>query len=788
MIRRIHAYIFETLTPINVMANLLSRRKVAHCWQKPSKWGKLNQHSYDDPAFRGHIRGGGGYAVICNFGNLVCLDLDDLERLLELGARLDLLPQTLTVKTGRTDGKGRHFYFYCQDLKQKYIFNDPEIVKPDKNGKMKPIQLGSLQAGWSYVVGPGSLHPNGQIYEIIVDAPIATISGDLFWQVMGSIPRKQEKSKDRIARIKRAAKKSEAMNVDLQDHKNISSCVPVESVIELWENETRQKLEIESRDGPTIIASHPFHGSDSGHNFHLNIEKNVWTCFREARPGGEPGGSGGSGLELYAIYRGFLKCEECLPGCLYGKRFWEVVESAIEDGFEIPDEILDRYRGNQTRTTNFEIIPSRKELVTLPDDLPAEKAVVVKGPPRIGKTHWAMGQLLKWGSGTYLTHNYAIIDHALEIFRDLGGKGAVLVEGKNREGLCRCDQPLCESCKLKPDETKKIAGHVGYFELQAIANKLLQKHPILTKRDIPLDVCPYYCLRLAIEDAKYVFTVVHNIDRINVSNRKNVVIDEDTTLDYFYPSSPAIARIKRVVNHHDVRIYLNDIMNDISGLTEVIESKQHKMKRDKELLKVFQKIKDINDALLDARSKQDPVDEISDKIGAIVLQGYQEKSEDEILDILASLDGYYHPSHAQEDDVVDLREVVTAVLHPYKERPAHLINSGNGYKTVHLIGDAHNPLINTDWISSSHKIVIIGATKAEYFARRIDDKPFVIEISKFKYARNFAVIPIDQDDQKIKEKCIPTTTEEAPENSHAHIRDCRFNHRSTSHCFCWIQE
>ena len=94
-------------------ANLRAQRKVAICWQKPSKWGKLNQHSYDDPGFRGHLRGGGGYAVICNFGNLICLDLDDWERLLELGAKLDLFPETLTVKTGRKDGKGRHVYFYC---------------------------------------------------------------------------------------------------------------------------------------------------------------------------------------------------------------------------------------------------------------------------------------------------------------------------------------------------------------------------------------------------------------------------------------------------------------------------------------------------------------------------------------------------------------------------------------------------------------------------------------------------------------------------------------------------
>ena len=738
--------------PDKRVANLLSRRKVAHCWQKPSKWGKLNQHSYDDPAFRGHIRGGGGYAVICNFGNHVCLDLDDLERLLGLGARLDLLPQTPTVKTGRPDGKGRHFYFYCQDLKQKYIFNDPELVKPDKNDKMKPIQLGSLQAGWSYVVGPGSLHPNGQIYEIIVDAPIATISGNLFWQVVGSIPRKQEKSKDRTARVQRAAKKSEAMNVDLQDHKNISSCVPVESVIELWENETGQKLEIESRDGPTIIASHPFHGSDSGHNFHLNIEKNVWTCFREARPGGEPGGSGGSGLELYAIYRGFLKCEECLPGCLYGKRFWEVVESAIEDGFEIPTEVLERYSlGNEPHIVQAEIVTRRTQYDAPPEKPPEGKVSVVKGPPRDGKSHWAIQQLIKSGSGTYITNRYSIIDHVTKIFRELGGKKAIVVEGKNREGMCRKTSPDCEHCELKPNEHGMEEGQVGYFQLSEAARKLVHQHDVLTKSGIPQEYCPYFALRFSSEFAEYVFTVVNNINNINISNRKFIVIDEDPTFDYFFAPSVEIARIKKAPDELHIKNNLTKyVVDDVKRIQELINNKQRKISEDLVLLDTFARVLALNDVLRKVKEGSMDKDQIENEIKQVVLRGFTERGSEQILSILATLDKYYRTPPYRSEEAVDLRSLITALLMPYKERVFHRPKAGNGYLAYFIIGDARQPLMNRDWVDKSENIILIGATMAEFFASKIDPDPEVINITKFKYAKNYIVIPIERDDLKEK--------------------------------------
>jgi hypothetical protein len=129
-----------------------------------------------------------------------------------------------------------------------------------------------------------------------------------------------------------------------------------------------------------------------------------------------------------------------------------------------------------------------------------------------------------------------------------------------------------------------------------------------------------------------------------------------------------------------------------------------------------------------------------------VLRDHKAQSQTEILGIITALDNYYHPSGGSDD--IDLRQVVTALLKPYAELPIHTPTTGNGYRSMYLIGDARLPLMDMDWVHNSEKIVIIGATLAELFASKIDDHPTVINIRKFKYAQNYVVIPIEHDDQK----------------------------------------
>ena len=153
-----------------------------------------------------------------------------------------------------------------------------------------PLHLGELQAMGQQVVGPNSIHPNGNHYEIIKDVAIAAITkGDLL-QILA--PLKQvataEAEQAKTARRRRSGGSS------------ISDSIPIESIC--WPKD------IKERAGAEVRGSHPLHGSDSGNNFAVNTAKNCWHCFRHK--------SGGGPLEWIAVQKGIIRCEDAKPGCL----------------------------------------------------------------------------------------------------------------------------------------------------------------------------------------------------------------------------------------------------------------------------------------------------------------------------------------------------------------------------------------------------------------------------------------------------------------------------------------
>ena len=68
------------------------------------------------------------------------------------------------------------------------------------------------------------------------------------------------------------------------------------------------------------LGQHPIHGAQTGHNFSLNINKNVWRCFNHY--------SGGGVLNWIAVQEGIIDCIEAQPGFLRGEKFKKTVEIA----------------------------------------------------------------------------------------------------------------------------------------------------------------------------------------------------------------------------------------------------------------------------------------------------------------------------------------------------------------------------------------------------------------------------------------------------------------------------
>ena len=120
-------------------------------------WNRSANYKYNDQKLLKHIENGGNYSVCGGFGNLVIIDFDNEAIENEIG---NILPSTFTVRSGR----GRKHFYYITDI--------PENLKAVGENK---DTYADIQGAGKCVVGAGSIHPNGNRYEVIDDSPIGEI-------------------------------------------------------------------------------------------------------------------------------------------------------------------------------------------------------------------------------------------------------------------------------------------------------------------------------------------------------------------------------------------------------------------------------------------------------------------------------------------------------------------------------------------------------------------------------------------------------------------------------------
>ena len=100
------------------------------------------------------------YAIACGPSGLLVIDEDELDALATFAAdRGVTVPVTYTVRTGR----GRHHYFRAPDA----------VPLGNTEGTLKGHGL-NVRGNGGYVLGPGSTHPSGAVYEVEVNAPVAS--------------------------------------------------------------------------------------------------------------------------------------------------------------------------------------------------------------------------------------------------------------------------------------------------------------------------------------------------------------------------------------------------------------------------------------------------------------------------------------------------------------------------------------------------------------------------------------------------------------------------------------
>jgi hypothetical protein len=647
---------------------------------KQRKWTTEKNYNFNEPILVGHIRGGGNYGIATGFGWLQCFDADQCGRLEELGI-LQKLPRTFTVKTGRQSSEGRHYWYKIEGMQKRLIFHDKELKNPEKEDEF--LELGSVQSKGNYAIGPNCIHYSGNRYEIIDDSEIATLKYDDLLEILK--PTRLKKKDDRPKDIR-----YERNGCNQHSHQEVD----IERIG--W-----PKGNVENANGGTeFIGTHPFHDSKFGRNFSINPSKGVWHCFRHD--------SGGGWVELLAVKEGIISCEQAGKGCLTKKQYREVFQKAEEMGL-IEEKIID--------APIKEVLMNRKELVAIPRRAPEGEMVVIRAPPRTGKSHSACQWLADAGSGNYITHNHAIVEHEIKIAKELRMRGVVWIIGMNQPGACvHSGERKCGECALKH-------GKDNHFELISAAIKLLKEKEVLTARDIPKNYCPYYILKIAEKHANYCFTVVNNIN--NIIPRKLTIIDEEPTLNHFYATSLEVATIKTRAGESASKNFLAKSAQIQKELDQILNH------RKKPALKEYaQKIQDISKIIDNGIDEGLSVGDIADEI------------EDSLIQFAPKHREVRDEGEHEEGEDLGIETCVRCIGNLYKENPINVISKPGGYQSIYILGDERKPAFAMDWLQKTEKIIIIGATKAELFANEFGGREIIIP--DFIYDDRFTLIGVEK--------------------------------------------
>ena len=285
---------------------------------KDKKWQKEGGNNFNFEEIQKWTDAGGNYGIACGFGNILVIDADDKEfrELLEKE-----FPDTFTVLSG--SHVGIHKYFYCEDgIKPFPIQRMTAAIEGGAIRKKLDKKFGEIKSAGTQAVCPGSLHESGNRYEVLVDKPIAAITKEQINNIVNKILGKELA----IPAEKKFSFKKENLKINgrITDIINISGF-----------RITREGYQ----------GSNPFHGSETGQNFCVNIFTNTFYCFRCREGGGI--------LQAVALAEGLINCGEKLRG----DDFKKAVSVAREKyGVSIPemdyDNMLSEFEKGRKETVS----------------------------------------------------------------------------------------------------------------------------------------------------------------------------------------------------------------------------------------------------------------------------------------------------------------------------------------------------------------------------------------------------------------------------------------------------
>jgi hypothetical protein len=229
-----------------------------------------------------------GVGIHLGRSNVWVLDIDGpvgYKNLKELTDTYGELPETRTVKSGRLDG-GVQYYWDATDLDIHSGVLRPNIDIKGNHGN-------------ALVVVPPTLHKSGNRYSYLLYIPPVAAPD---WLV------------DEILKLQNKTPHAPIPST-------INSFIP-----SITEDYGLDCMVIGAPTNPKTSANgyqggHPFHGSETGTNFAIDVSRNIWYCFRHH--------TAGDAADLMAVKHGLILCEDVKSGCL--KPIMDKVIDAIEN-------------------------------------------------------------------------------------------------------------------------------------------------------------------------------------------------------------------------------------------------------------------------------------------------------------------------------------------------------------------------------------------------------------------------------------------------------------------------
>jgi len=259
------------------------------------------RHGYDSEILNAHFEQSWGYGIACA-NDLAVVDIDKKEFAKEITRDL---PDTLYQISGSREGY--HLFYHVPELDSRIILHHP-VEEHDCDNEDHPCAIGEdgdcvKEYQWDhlgevkcdqhgYVVGPGSIHPSGNKYELRNSESITTLSKQELKDVISQFIKPDHSPSD-------------------QSYKSYESEYKDKSSTNEFYSLSADDVLPGLSEGKRI--AHPVHGSSTGSNFIKNEGGETFTCWRCQYGGGDGCGLGG-------VH--YLAAEQTGHDCDFVRSYW----------------------------------------------------------------------------------------------------------------------------------------------------------------------------------------------------------------------------------------------------------------------------------------------------------------------------------------------------------------------------------------------------------------------------------------------------------------------------------